>query len=417
MQVTNVMNNSVIVDMDASDPLANKRAEFRIPAGRIYLNGNSLGPLTLAARARAQETIDQQWGQDMIASWNRHHWIDLPLTTGAKIAALMGAAPSQVVCCDSVSINLFKLLSCALQLQSDRSTVLSQRDNFPTDLYIVEGLSHLLGKSHCALRLEDADSLERALDARPAVLLLSQVNFRSAELHDIQKLTQAAHEKGTLVIWDLSHSVGVLPLELDQWQVDFAVGCGYKYLNGGPGAPAFLYVAERHLAHISQPLSGWMGHRAPFDFQPSYDACEGIGQFLCGTPPIISMSVLDSALDVFSDVSLAQLRAKSVQLGELFLSLVGQNDSLTDLQLQSPVNAAKRGSQLAFAHPSAYAIGQALGAAGVVADFRSPNILRFGFSPLFLSFADVWESIQILAAILDDERYKDPAFNQRLKVS
>lgn len=403
--------------LDESDSLASKALEFEVPAGKIYLNGNSLGPLTRTARARAQDTIDQQWGQDLIASWNKHHWIDLPLTVGGKIAVLVGAASNQVACCDSVSINLFKLLSCALQLQPDRSTVLSQKDNFPTDLYIAEGLSRLLGARNCELRLEEADSLEQALDSRPAVLLLSQVNFRSGALHDIEKLTSAAHEKGTLVIWDLSHSVGVLPLQLDQWQVDFAVGCGYKYLNGGPGAPAFLYVASRHLANISQPLSGWMGHRAPFDFQSSYDACDGIGQFLCGTPPIISMSVLDSALDVFSDVTMAQLRAKSVQLTELFLRLVRQNNTMVELQLHSPEDAGSRGSQLTFAHPSAYAIGRALSAAGVIADFRSPDLLRFGFSPLFLSFEEVWDSAEILASILHNERYKDSAFNQRQKVT
>ncbi len=410
------MNEPDIVSLDTADPLAAKRDDFDLPEDKIYLDGNSLGPLSHRARQRAQEVIDKQWGQDLIASWNKHHWIDLSITVGAKISPLLGASPEQVVCCDSVSINLFKLLSCALQLQTDRSAIVSAQDNFPTDLYIAGGLSQLLGEDRCKLRLVNEAGLERALDDDPAVLLLSHVNFRTGRLHDMQSLTRAAHQRGCLVIWDVSHSAGVVPIELDEWQVDFAVGCGYKYLNGGPGAPAFLYVAKRHLANVSQPLQGWMGHHAPFDFEPSYKACDGIGQFLSGTPPIISLSVLDAAMDVFADVSMEMVRAKSIQLSELFIDLIKQNQSLAELELRSPTISDDRGSQLAYAHPSAYAICQALITAGIVADFRSPDLLRFGFSPLILSFEDILHSVQCLASIVAEKRYLEQDFEQRLRV-
>lgn len=397
--------------MDARDPLAHKRSQFDLPVDTIYLDGNSLGCLPTAARLRARDVVDLQWGRDLIKSWNSHGWIDLPVTVGEKIARLTGAAPGQTICCDSISINLFKALSAAIMSQSGRSVVLSQRDNFPTDLYMAQGLQQLLGAQRCTLQLVDADYIESSLDESVAVLMLTHVNFRSGRIHDMARLTQLAHDKGILVIWDLAHSAGVLPVQLDQCRVDFAVGCTYKYLNGGPGAPAFIYVAQRHLSQTSQPLSGWMGHKTPFEFSPMYSPADGIEKYLSGTPSVISMSVLDAALDVFADVSMQQIRDKSLALSELFVALTQQLPALKALHPGSPANSNERGAQLAFHHPHAYELCQALIAQGVIGDFRAPDILRLGFSPLYLRFEDIWHSAHVLAQIIETESWRNPAFS------
>lgn len=403
--------------LDAADPLAHKRAEFDVPDAVIYLDGNSLGCLPKAVRTRVADVIDQQWGSDLIKSWNIHGWIDLPVLTGEKIARLIGAAPGQVISCDSISVNLFKLLSAALGLQRGRSVVLSQQDNFPTDVYMVQGMSALLGSQRCQLVTVSSDELENQLNEDVAVLMLTHVNFRSGYIHDMQRLTELAHNKGILVIWDLAHSAGVLPLQLDQCQVDFAVGCTYKYLNAGPGAPAFLYVASRHLPTVTQALSGWMGHVSPFKFSTDYEGALGIEKFLTGTPPVISMSALDAALDVFNDVDMQQVRHKSRQLTELFITLATQTPALAPLLLASPADADQRGAQLAWRHPHAYAICQALIADGVIGDFRAPDVLRFGFSPLTLRYEDIWNSVQRLASILETGRWQAPEFSQTSRVT
>lgn len=415
------MNYQNIRELDQNDSLGYKRDEFELPDNLIYLDGNSLGPLPTCARHKSQQLIEQQWGHDLVSSWNLHHWIDLPIAVGEKIACLVGAQPGQVICCDSVSINLFKLLVCAVQLQQrnqgERRILLSQRDNFPTDLYVAEGVCQLLGKKNCELTLVNESEIEQALTEQVAVLLLTQVNFRNGRTHDIQHLTQLAHEQGVLVIWDLSHSVGVLPIQLNACNVDFAVGCGYKYLNGGPGAPAFLYAAKRHLPHLDQPLKGWMGHRLPFEFDEGYAAAEGIAQFQCGTPPVISMAVLGAALDVYTDVTIDQLRAKSIALSQLFWQLLQQDADLAALKVISPRKVEERGSHLALTHPSAFAICQALIERRVIADFRSPNILRIGFSPLFQRFEDLWNCVQILSEIMRKRVYEQGKYRKRLKVT
>ncbi len=403
--------------LDANDPLANRRDHFLLPAEQIYLNGNSLGPLPVAAQQQARVLVEQQWGEDLISSWNKHGWIDMPVACGEKLAPLLGAAPGQVVCCDSVSINLFKLLTAALTLNETRSVVLSTSDNFPTDLYMVQGLQELLGEQRCQLRTVATGELSASLDSSVAVLMLTQVDFRSGAMLDIRKLTAKAHEVGALVLWDLSHSAGVVPLQLDSWDVDFAVGCGYKYLNGGPGAPAFLYVNARLQADIRQPLCGWMGHKAPFDFTSEYEQAGGIARFLTGTPPILSMGVLSAALDVFAGIDAQQLRDKSLALANTFLASVDAIDELKSLQLISPRDPEQRGGQLAYAHDEAYAICQALAAQGVQTDFRSPNLLRFGFSPLFLSHVDVVTAVQKLQEVITQQRYVEPQFRQRKKVT
>ncbi len=406
-----------VLALDAADPLARHSNDFVLPAGTLYLDGNSLGCLPRAARQRAREVVEQQWGQDLITSWNRHDWITLPRRTGERIAGLIGAAPGQTICCDSVSINLFKLLAAALSLRPDRSIVLTQAESFPTDLYMVEGLQDLLGHSRCELRKVAETDIAQALDDDVAVVLLSQVNFRSGQAHDIAALTQKARENGALVIWDLSHSAGVMPLQLDTWQVDFAVGCGYKYLNGGPGAPAFIYAAKRHQEQIRQPLCGWMGHSAPFEFETDYRPDRGIEKFLTGTPPILSMSVLEAALDTFADCNPQQLRDKSLSLSELFLQLKSGQASLNELELASPADPTQRGAQLAFRHPEAYAITQALIADGVIPDFRAPDLLRLGFSPLYLSHQDIWHSITILTRIMTRETWRHPSHQTRQTVT
>jgi kynureninase len=411
------MNYQDVLFLDKHDPLAAKRQEFSLPADCIYLDGNSLGALPLAAHKRASEVVSEQWGNDLIQSWNKHQWIDLPRQVGEKIAPLVGAAPGQVICCDSISVNLFKLLCSALHMQPDRKLVVSQADNFPTDLYMVQGVSELLSSERCTLQMVSEDTIENALNDQVAVLLLSQVNFRSGKLLDMQKITQKAHKKGILVIWDLAHSAGAFQVELDQCQVDFAVGCGYKYLNGGPGAPAFLYVAKRHQQFVQQPLSGWMGHKAPFKFDAQYIASEGVQQYLCGTPPILSMSVLDAALGVYEKLDMDLLRKKSVGLSELFMQSVDQYEVLSDLHLHSPLQAEHRGSQLAYQHPAAYAICQNLIARGVIGDFRAPDILRFGFTPLYLRYEDIWQAVKILAEIIGDKTYLDEKYTTEQKVT
>ena len=405
-----------VKQLDQCDRLARKRDEFELPKDVIYLDGNSLGALPQVARRRAQQVVEQQWGVDLVKSWNCHDWISLPLRIGDRIGALIGAASGQTICCDSTSVNLFKVLHCAKALQPDRTIVLTQNDNFPADLYIAQGFV-ASGTQQLQVKPVKSEQLEQHLTTDIAVLMLTHVHYKSAAMHDMARLTRLAQEKGIIVIWDLAHSVGALPLSVDAWHVDFAVGCGYKYLNGGPGAPAFVYAAQRHHAAISQPLTGWMGHKAPFEFAANYKPAPGISQFLCGTPPVLSMSVLEAALQVFDGVELGALREKSVALTELFLTLIEDTPALQELELVSPRKAAGRGSHLAFSHPQAYAICQALIANKVICDFRAPSILRFGFAPLYLSFQQVWDSVAILAEIIASKSYAQQQYSKRNQVT
>lgn len=408
----------LLQQLDQQDPLAEKRNAFVLPENTVYLDGNSLGAMPKVAAERAQQVLAQQWSQDLIKSWNSHSWIDLPGVVGEKIARLVGAGSGQLICCDSTSVNLFKVLSSAMLMQQGRSIVLSQQSNFPTDLYMVQGLASLLGDQHCQLQLvADESDIATQLSTDVAVLLLTQVDFRTGRLLDMQRLTELAHAKGILVIWDLAHSAGALPIALDACNVDFAVGCGYKYLNGGPGAPAFVYAAARHHRVLRQPLTGWLGHSSPFTFDKHYQKAPGIAQFLTGTPPIISMSVLDAALTVFADVDMEQLRAKSLALSGCFQQLVQQHDSLQELNLLTPQQPAERGSQLAYQHPKAYALCQALIQHGVIADFRAPNILRLGFTPLYLRYVDIWQAVTTLAELVKSGEYLKPQYAVKNKVT
>ena len=396
--------------LDKQDSLAGLRQQFLLPQNTVYLDGNSLGPLPVAAKERAVEVVNQQWGQDLITSWNQHAWIDLPQQCGELIAPVIGAAPGQVICCDSISVNLFKVLSGALKMQQGCQKVVTTKDNFPTDIYVIEGLKQQLGAASCELVLSDESDIEAQLDESVAMLLLTQVNFRSGRLLDMQRITEAAHARGILVIWDLAHSAGALPVKLDECKADFAVGCTYKYLNGGPGAPAFIYVAHRHQTAFKQPLSGWMGHAAPFSFDSDYAPVQGVKQNLSGTPAVIAMSVLEAALSIWSQVDMLQVRQKSLAMGEFFLECLKACELDKELVCVSPDSALERGSQLAFQHEQAYAICQAWIDAGVIADFRAPDLLRIGFTPLYVSFEELWIAVNKLKLIIENKDYLSEAY-------
>lgn len=404
------------VALDHADSLAAHRAAFALPDGVIYLDGNSLGARPQAALARVAEVVDAEWGRDLITSWNRHGWIDLPLRIGDKIARLIGAQPGEVAVADSTSINLFKVLAAALRMRPGRTVVLSERDNFPTDLYTAEGVIGLLGGRH-RLRLVDAAALMDAIDGETACVLLTHVNYRTGAMHDMAALTRAAQAGGALMIWDLAHSAGAMPVDLNAAGADFAVGCGYKYLNGGPGAPAFIFVPRRHQAEVVQPLTGWLGHAEPFAFESSYRPAPGIGRALCGTPPVLSLAALEVGVDTVLAADIAALRAKSMALGDLFIRLVEGQGAGFGLGLASPRDAARRGSQVSFHHAHGYPVMQALIARKIIGDFRAPDILRFGFAPLYLRYVDIWDAAAALIEILQTGGWDRPEFKRRATVT
>jgi len=394
-----VITREELADKDSVDTLAPFRNEFALPEGVIYLDGNSLGALPKSVAARLQSVVAKEWGGDLIRSWTKHDWIGLPARLGNKIGDLVGAARGQMVAADSTSVNLFKALSAALQLRPGRRVMLSERDNFPTDLYMAQGLAGLLDRGH-ELRLVGHDGIIEALDDDVAVVMLTQVNYRSGLKHDMAAITAAVHEHGALMLWDLCHSAGAFPVALDACEADFAVGCGYKFLNGGPGAPAFLYVAKRHQEQIVPALSGWMGHAAPFDFVSGYKPGAGIARQLCGTPSILAMTVLESAVDLLLRADMAIVQEKSAALGDVFMALVEQECDGLGLQNISPRQADQRGSQVALRHGQGYAIMQALIARGVIGDFRAPDILRFGLTPLYQRFTDMWDAVGVLKEVM-----------------
>ena len=401
--------------LDAADPLAPFRDRFALPEGLVYLDGNSLGALPRRVTERVAEVVGREWGEGLIRSWNDAGWIDLPRRVGDKIARLVGAAPGEVVCADSTSVNLWKVLAAALSLRPERRTVLSEEGNFPTDLYVAEGLARLLGKGH-RVRLVPKRELVAALDDDVAALLLTHVDYRTGERHDMERLTGSAHAAGALAIWDLAHSAGAMPLDLHGAGADLAVGCGYKYLCGGPGAPAFLWVPKRLQDSFVQPLSGWLGHAEPFAFESAYRPAEGVARFLCGTPPILSMSALDAALDVILEADLALVRAKSEALTSFFIEAVEQECG-DAVRLVSPRDALLRGSQVSFAHPDAYAVVRALVERSVVGDFRAPDVLRFGFAPLYVRFVDAWDAARALADVLSSHAHERPELRRRAAVT
>jgi len=403
-------------DMDRRDCLGPVRKRFVIPDGVVYLDGNSLGALPAGTPARLQTLIGEEWGRDLVRSWNAHDWIGMPAKLGALIAPIVGAKANEVIVADSTSVNLFKLAAAAVRAQEPRRVVLTDELNFPTDLYVLQGLREFLG-DRVELRMVPRAQLADSLNENVALLALTHVDFRSGEIHDMRWLNAAAHRAGALALWDLSHSAGALELFLDRDETDFAIGCGYKYLNGGPGAPAFLFVAERLQEQLQQPLSGWMGHAAPFDFGPHYRAGAGVARMLCGTPPILSMAALEEGLKTFDGIALRTVREKSKRLGELFLTLLRERDLLDVFALASPAEADARASQLSLRHAHGYAIMQALIAEGVIGDFRAPDILRFGFAPLYTRYIDVWQAVEQLDRIVRSESWRAERFRVRSAVT
>ena len=385
-----------------------------MPKDIVYLDGNSLGCLPRATPARVAEVVEREWGDGLIRSWNQAGWIDLPRRVGDKIGQLIGANAGEVIVTDSTSVNLFKLLTAALAMRADRRVILTEDANFPTDLYIAEGVAALLGVE---LRRVPADAIRDAIDGRVAVVSLTHVSYRTGRMYDLAGITARAHEAGALMLWDLSHSVGAMPLELNACGADLAVGCGYKYLNGGPGAPAFLFVAERHHATFRSPLTGWLGHADPFAFAPGYRPADGIARALAGTPPIVSLAALDVGVDLALEVDLRAVRQKSEALGDTFIALVERECAGLGLRLASPRAPAERGSQVCFAHDEGYAVMQALIARGVIGDFRAPDILRFGFAPLYVRFADLGHAVRHLRDVLQTRAWDRPEFKRRTAVT
>jgi kynureninase len=402
--------------LDRADPLRAFRHRFAIPEGVIYLDGNSLGAMPKATPGRVREVVEDEWGRDLIRSWNINGWIDIQQRIGAKIGRLIGARDGETIVADSTSVNLFKALAAALELRPERKVIVSESGNFPTDLYIAEGLTRYLGRGH-TLRLAEPDEIEGAITDDVAVVMLTHVNYRTGRMHDMRRITERAHGAGAIMLWDLAHSAGAVPVDLAGADVDLAVGCGYKYLNGGPGAPAFLYVAHRHQAHIRPILSGWFGHAAPFAFEQSYRPAEGIDRVTVGAPPIISLTALEVGVDVMLEASIDALRAKSIQQGAIFDRLVAQEIGQGTVTLVSPSDPSMRGSQLCYAHPNAWPVMRALIDRGVIGDFRMPNILRFGFTPLYLGYVELWDAVATLKEILAQRAWDRPEYHARATVT
>jgi len=400
---------------DASDPLRAFRDRFDLPPNVVYLDGNSLGALPRATRQRIAHVVTAEWGAGLIRSWNECDWIHAPRRVGDKIAGLIGAEPGEVIVADSTSVNLFKLVNAALAARPGRREVLSEPGNFPTDLYVLDGA--LREQPQRRLRLEPASQLIDCINDDTALVVLTQVHYKTAAMHDMRAITERAHEKGALVLWDLSHSAGALHVDLNGCNADLAVGCGYKYLNGGPGAPAFLFVARRHQASLLSPLSGWMGHARPFDFVDSYAPAPGIERFLCGTPPILGLLSLECGVDLLLEAGTAALQDKSQRLCQLFIALVQDMCDSNELSLLSSPDSRQRGSHLAYAHPNGYAVMRALIDRGVIGDFRAPDTLRFGFAPLYTRYEDVWRAVEALRDVLRTQCWSEPRYAVRAAVT
>ena len=399
--------------LDADDPLAFARQRFSLPEGAIYLDGNSLGALPAATPARIAQTAEGEWGSDLIASWTKHSWIDWPAQIAAKLAPIVGARPHELLIADSTSVCLFKLLAAAVRARSGRRTILTRTQNFPTDLYVAEGLAEMVGLE---LKKMPVEEIASAIDESTAVVTLTHVDYRSSVVLDMPGINRAAHAAGALTLWDLSHSAGAIALDLGGSGCDLAVGCGYKYLNGGPGAPAFLFVAEQLQDELRSPLQGWMGHAEPFAFEDHYRPSKGIARFLTGTPSILALAALDAGVDSFAGVSMGAIEAKARQLSQLFIDEVEARCG-DEVRLGSPRDAAQRGSHVSFAHPQGYAIIQALIDRGVIGDFRAPDLMRFGFAPLYNRFEDVWRAAEALGQMLASCEWDQARFHARAKVT
>lgn len=407
--------SSEILQLDASDPLARFRDRFQLRDGLIYLDGNSLGALPKATPARVASVIGQEWGEGLITSWLGAEWSTAPRRIGDKIARLLGADAGEIVATDSTSVNIFKALTAALSLRPGRSRILSEQTNFPTDVYMMQGIEAFSGGRVKAMTVAPDDVVD-ALDEDVAVLLLTQVHYKSGRARDMAEITRRAHAVGALVVWDLSHSAGAIEVDLNGAHADFAIGCGYKFLNGGPGAPAYLFAAARHQA-ATPILSGWFGHARPFSFEEDYDPAPGIERFLCGTPPVIGLAGLETGIDLLLEADMAEVRRKSLRLGELFMELMAPLCDRYGFALVSERDPSRRGSQVAYAHPKGYQIVQALKEYDVVADFRAPDVLRFGLTPLYLRYSDMVETIDRIERVCATGAWSKPEYQHRAAVT
>lgn len=410
------MNRSDCEALDRADPLKHKRAAFAIPEGLIYLDGNSLGVLPKNVPARLKEVAEKQWGETLIKSWNEHGWFHLPRKVGDRIARLIGAPAASVIAGDTISVNLFKLLGAAAKLNPSRRVILSDNGNFPSDLYVAQGFRDLMDAGY-QLKVVAPEQVMDAIDETIAFTMITEVDYRTARLHDMRAVTEKAHKKGVLTIWDLAHSAGATPVDLAGAKADFALGCTYKYLNGGPGAPAFLYVRPGLQNDVQPPLAGWWGHADPFAFDLDYRPAPGILRNQCGTQPILSLAALDAALDVWDDVDMKIVRWKSLALCSLFIDLAARRLSGHGVKVAGPKEMAQRGSHVSIHHEQGYAVMQALIAANVVGDFRAPDMMRFGFTPLYTSFTDVWDAVDVLDRILDTRAWDQPQFQAKKAVT
>lgn len=395
--------------LDASDPLAVFRDRFLIPDGIIYMNGNSLGPLTRDAKARMDSVVGYEWGNELIRGWNSAGWYELPWRLGDKIGQLVGAKPRQTLVCDSTSVNLFKAVAAAFAMQEGRSKIVTEAGNFPTDLYMLDGFGRFVGEK-CSVDIRSREEVVDAIDADTAVVVLTHVHYVSAAVFPMLEITAQAHAVGALVVWDLSHSVGVVATQLDEVAADFAVGCGYKHLNGGPGAPAFIYAAARHHTEMRQPLSGWFGHAKPFEFCDEYEPADNARRMLCGTTGVLGASALEASVDLMLQADPVAVYEKREKLSSLFQNLVDEHCAGLGLALASPENASERGAHISYRHEYGYAVMQNLIDRGVIGDFRAPNYMRFGFSPLFMSYADVVAAVEILRDILETRSFEQPEY-------
>ncbi len=394
---------------DEGSPLRGRRDSFLVPEGAIYLDGNSLGALPRSVPERLERAVTSEWGEGLISSWNTAGWIDLPGRVGARIARILGVAEGDVWVSDSTSVSLFKTMVAACRLRPGRRAVVVERSTFPTDGYIAASVARMLDLE---LRWCDSADPSAAIDEDVALVSLTHVDFRTGEMLDLPGITAAAHAAGALVLWDLCHSAGAVPVDLVGPDVDFAVGCTYKYLNGGPGSPAFMYVARRLQDDLDQPLSGWMGHARPFDMELGYEPVAGVGRLASGTPPVLALTALDAALDVFEGVTPADLRTASLSLTDYFIALVDARLGAR-LEVATPREHHRRGSQVSLRHEHAYGVVQALVARGVVGDFRTPDIARFGFAPLYVTHADVYDAVDHLVAVLDGREFDRPEYSTR----
>ena len=402
-------------EFDRLDPLSALRDEFQLNEGQVYLAGNSLGPVSRSSRRRVQDVVDREWGKSLVDAYNTYHWIDAPILLGDRVAPLIGARDGEVLTADTLTFLLAKIIGGALELRTDRHVIITDAVNFHSDLYIIEGMAKMAGRD-IVVKTIDRAHLTEQLDDDVALVVLTHVDFRSGEMLDMAEITAAVHSVGALMLWDLAHSTGAVPVDVTSAEVDFAAGCGYKYLNGGPGAPAFIYVAQRWQGVLRNPLPGWLGHARPFAFESTYESASGMRAYLTSSPSIIALGALDGALEVFERTTMCELRAKSLTLTDLFIELV--QDSLPGVfEVVTPREHDRRGSQVALRHTHGYGIVKALIERGVVGDFRAPDICRFGFAPLYLRYVDVFDAVQALVDVVTSGAHLDEKYAVRLAVT